>query len=187
MNGVKQGGCPSLMLFTLHLDGLIQKLKHSGIGCHIGRTYCGVFGYADDLAIVSPTLFGLRKMIVMCEEYASEMNLLFNQKKSKLLCYNMLLDVKPVVYLCDAFVDVADSKMYVGNTLYNNNIYKTKIDELVRDFERRSNHIIHKFPMCDSFTLKHIFTMYCESFYGCELFNVTKPYMSKLFLFFYFF
>ena len=63
MNGVKQGGCLSPMLFTLYLDGLIQKLKHSGIGCHIGRTYCGVFGYADDLAIVSPTLFGLRQMI----------------------------------------------------------------------------------------------------------------------------
>ena len=58
MNGEKQGGCLSPpMLFTLYLDGLIQKLKHSGICCHIGGTYCGVFGYADDLAIVSPTLF----------------------------------------------------------------------------------------------------------------------------------
>ena len=62
------------------MNGLIQKLKHSGIGCHIGRTYCGIFGYADDLAIVSPTLFGLRKMIEIFEEYASEMDLLFNTK-----------------------------------------------------------------------------------------------------------
>ena len=38
MNGVKQGGCLSPMLFTLYLNGLIQKLKHSGIGCRIGRT-----------------------------------------------------------------------------------------------------------------------------------------------------
>ena len=80
MNGVKQGGCLSPMLFTLYLDGLIQKLKHSGIGCHIGRTYCGVFGYADDLAIVSPAIFGLRKIIEICEDYASEMDLLINPK-----------------------------------------------------------------------------------------------------------
>ena len=138
MNGVKQGGCLSPMLFTWYLDGLIQMLKHSCIGCHIGRTYCRVFGYAYDLAIVSHTLFGLRQMIEICEEYASEMELLFNPKKSKLLCYNMLLDVKPVVYLCDHIVDVVDSEMYLGNKLYNN-IYKTKIDELVCDFERRSN------------------------------------------------
>ena len=85
MNGVQQGGCLSPIIFTLYLDGLIQNLNHSGIGCHIGRTYCGVFSYADRL-IIQP-------------------------KKSKLLCYNMLLDVKPVVYLCDAIVDVVDSEM----------------------------------------------------------------------------
>ena len=117
------------MLFTLYIDGLIQKLKHSGIGCHIGRTYCGVFGYANDLAIVSPTLFGPRQMIEICEECASEMDLLFNPKKAKLLFYNMLLDVKLVVYLCDAIVDVVDSEMYLGNILYNN-IYKTKLMNL---------------------------------------------------------
>ena len=104
-------------------------------------------------------------MIEICEEYASEMDLLFNQKKSKLLCYNMLLDVKPVVYLCDAIVDVVDSEMY-----------------LVCEFERRSNHIILTFSICDSFTLMHIFSTYCESFYGCELFNFTKSYMSKLYI-----
>ena len=32
----------------------------------------------------------------------------------------MLLDVKPIVYLCDAIVDVVDSEMYSGNKLYNN-------------------------------------------------------------------
>ena len=93
----------------------------------------------------------------------------------------MLLDVKPVVYLCDDIVDVVDSEMYLANKLYNN-IYKTKIDELVYDFERRSNHVIQKFSMCDSFTLKHIISTYCESFYRCELFNFTKSYMSRLYI-----
>ena len=37
--------------------------------------------------------------------------------------------------------------------------------------------------MCDSFTLKQIFSTYCERFfYGCELFHFTKPYMSKLYI-----
>ena len=69
--------------------------------------------------------------------------------------------------------------MYLGNKLYNN-IYKTKIDELVCDFERRSNHIIPTFSMCDRFTLKPTFSTYCESFYGCELLNFTI--MSKLYI-----
>ena len=90
----------------------------------------------------------------------------------------MLLDATPVVYLCDAIVD---SEMYLGNKLYYN-IYKPKIDELVCDFERQSKHIIHNFSMCDSFTLKHIFSTYCDSLYRCELFNFTKYYMSKLYI-----
>ena len=66
INCVKQDGCLSPMLFTLYIDGLIHKLKQSDIGCHIGRTYCGVFGYANGLAIVSPTFFGLRQIIEIC-------------------------------------------------------------------------------------------------------------------------
>ena len=107
--------------------------------------------------------------------------LIIQPKKSKLLCDNMLLDVKPVVVLCDAIIDVVDSEMYLGNQLYNN-IYKTKIDEHVCDFESRGNQIINKVSMCDSFTLKHIFSTYCESCYGCELFNFTKPCMAKLYI-----
>ena len=45
----------------------------------------------------------------------------------------MLLDVKPVVYLCDDIVDVVDSEMYLGNTFYNN-IYKTKNNEAIMLF-----------------------------------------------------
>ena len=41
----------------------------------------------------------------------------------------MLLNEKPVVYLCDAIVDVVYSEMYLGDKLYNN-IYKTKIMNL---------------------------------------------------------
>ena len=65
----------------------------------------------ESLATLMTHSFGLRQMIEKCEEYASEVGLLFNHKKSKLLCYNMLLDVKPVVYLCDAIVDVVNSEM----------------------------------------------------------------------------
>ena len=180
-NGVKQGGCLSPILFTLYLDGLLCKLKHLGIGCHIGRTYCGIFGYADDLALVSPSIFGLRQMIAVCEQYAHDFNILFNPKKSKLICFNMLLDIKPVITLCDKVVEVVDSEMYLGTKLFKD-VDKKPMDEFIFDFERRCNHIIHNFKMCDSVTLKGIFSTYCESYYGCELFNYSKLYMSKLYI-----
>ena len=83
MNGVKQGGCLSPILFT-YFNRLI---KRSGIGFHLGRTLCEVFSYADGLAIVTPTPFDRRQMNTICQQYTSEMDLLYNSKNSKLLCH----------------------------------------------------------------------------------------------------
>ncbi len=41
-NGVKQGGVLSLILFAVYIDGLLGILE-SGIGCHIGNSYVGVW------------------------------------------------------------------------------------------------------------------------------------------------
>ena len=77
-NEVEQGGCLSPMLFTVYFDGLIRRLEAKGIRCFIGRRYCGVFSYADDLALVSPTTHGLKEMIKICEDYACEFDIMCN-------------------------------------------------------------------------------------------------------------
>ena len=66
------------MLFTVYFDGLIRRLEAKGIWCFIDRRYVGVFGYADDLALVSPTIHDLKEMIKKCEDYACEFDTMFN-------------------------------------------------------------------------------------------------------------
>ena len=61
--GVKQGGVITPLLFSLYIDQLFLLLKKSGIGCHIGLTYAGAFGYADDIALVAPALSSLKQMM----------------------------------------------------------------------------------------------------------------------------
>ena len=58
-NGVKQGSVISPLLFSLYIDELFLLLKQSGLGCHVGLTYAGAFGYADDIALVAPSLSSL--------------------------------------------------------------------------------------------------------------------------------
>ena len=53
-NGVKQGVVLSEMLFCLYIDPLLQKLKQSGVGCHINSNIMGVLSYADDITIIYP-------------------------------------------------------------------------------------------------------------------------------------
>ena len=40
-NGVKQGGVISPILFCVYIDELLVKLENSGVGCYMGRRFCG--------------------------------------------------------------------------------------------------------------------------------------------------
>ena len=51
MNGVRQGGILSPLLFTVYVDVLLKRLKENGMGCWIGRKYFGALSYADDICI----------------------------------------------------------------------------------------------------------------------------------------
>ena len=53
----------SPILFSLYIDGLLQKLRHQGLGCHVGGTWMGAAGYADDLALKAPSRQSMVKML----------------------------------------------------------------------------------------------------------------------------
>ena len=114
MNGVKQGG----VLSPVYTDGLLLRLQESGIGCHMGGHYAGALAYVDDITLISPSMTGLRKISSLCEQYASEYDILFNRRKSKLLffkgrCWNV-----PTlsVVVCCQLVEMSDTAAYLSHT-----------------------------------------------------------------------
>ena len=38
------------------MDDFLNRLQQSGIGCYIGRTYAGVYGYVDVMGLLAPSL-----------------------------------------------------------------------------------------------------------------------------------
>ena len=40
---------------------VFKELKQLGLGCHVGPTFAGAFGYADDVALIAPSLYALKK------------------------------------------------------------------------------------------------------------------------------
>ena len=45
-NGVKQGGVISPTLFTCYINGMLEKLQESNLGCRVGDEYVGCISYA---------------------------------------------------------------------------------------------------------------------------------------------
>ena len=98
-NGVKQGAVVSSLLFNIYIDNLFIELKQIGLGCHVGPTFAGAFGYADDVALIAPSIYALKKIISVCESYAERHHIIFNSTKSKLLCYNVDPSPLGLIYL----------------------------------------------------------------------------------------
>ena len=120
-NGVKQGGVISPLLFSLYVDQLFLLLKRSGVGCHVGSTYAGAFGYADDIALIAPSLSSFKQMMKICENFAKSHNNVFNSSKTKLLCYdNDQQTVSPSIYLNGEQVSVVETEKHLGNFMSTN-------------------------------------------------------------------
>ena len=88
-NGVRQGGVLSPVLFSVYLDGLLQKLADSGVGCHWGNLFAGAVCYADDIVLLAPCPSPLRIVLDICSSYADTHGLRFNAEKTQLVCFHL--------------------------------------------------------------------------------------------------
>ena len=81
-NGVRQGSVLSPVLFALYIDGLLNELCASGVGCHWGSLLAGALCYTDDIVLLAPCPSALRTMLRVCDSYASSYGQMFNPNKT---------------------------------------------------------------------------------------------------------
>lgn len=49
------------------------------------HVYCEAFGYSDDILLASSTVYGVKHMYTICQEYANEYEIRFSPAKFQLL------------------------------------------------------------------------------------------------------
>ena len=152
-NGVKQRGCLSHSFFSIYLNDLIDVIRSSIIGYRYGNHYMGVYGYADDIVLLSPTLSGLKEMLKLCENYALKHKLIFNASKSQLLYFPSDTGRVPKDFMLKMksgqVISYTDTCNYLGNTIcsHDENVI---IDNAITDMDMRLNSLLSEFLHCDS-------------------------------------
>ena len=128
-NGVRQSGVLSPQLFNVYIDGLIDILNNSTIGCSLGGKRINNLLYADDLCIVSLSSAGLQQLQSICDQDCASHSLIFNVHKSVCMLFkskmNKLCDNVSVV-LSGNNIDFVHETKYLGVII--NSSMKTSSD-----------------------------------------------------------
>ena len=171
-NGVKQGGCLSPNLFSVYVNHLITKLRSSNLGCRYGNEYMGVYCYADDISLLSPTFTGLKEMLKICEDFADDHDIIFNASKSQLLQFSSCsnnINMKPVLQMRNGQkIPYVESCKHLGNEISTVN-KKLLIQNAKCDLNCRMNSLLADFSYCNSVTISMLFKSYCMNIYGSQI------------------
>ena len=95
LNGVRQGGVISPVLFCIYLNELLGKLVETGVACYIWDIFV-----ADDIVMLAPTARAMRLMLRICDHSALEYSILFNAKNLNVfhLTHVMAIHLLRIIY-----------------------------------------------------------------------------------------
>ena len=159
--GTKQGGISSPKFFALYVDEIAEKLRQSGLGCHLVNVFVGAILFADDLALLSPSRAALQKMIHLCHQVCNDLCLQFNSKKSKILVFGKC-HKESLAPICigDTPLEYVQEWKYLGTTLVSGRNISFSARSDLSSFLRATNSIIAALPDASEHVVVQL--LYCN-------------------------
>ena len=89
--------------------------------------------------LLSPSLYGLKQMLQICEEFSIEFDIIFNPGKSKMLIFNGRNYIHPVM-MNNAVIPISSTEKHLGNIIVKNDTER-RIIKAVNELYISSNRI----------------------------------------------
>jgi len=172
VNGVKQGGVMSPIIFSVYIDGLLVRLIKARVGCHIGSYYVVVLAYADDIVLLAPSLAAICRTLQTCDEYANEHSIVSNGRKSKCLISEprklsqfvrtLHRDMRQFV-ICGKEIEFVYSFVHLGHVIRSDMDDNDDIENQRCNFIGQTNNVWCYFGKLVSDVKYSLFKSYCRS------------------------
>lgn len=171
--GVRQGGLTSPKIFNMYMNALIEGLSGTHVGCFVDGVCFNNISYADDMALLAPSVSALRKLLTICEAYAASHGLLYNVKKSQYMVFgavgNKYPSHVPPIHLNGVALDKVKEFKYLGHNVVDDLKDDVDIDRERRALSVRANMLARRFARCSDAVKITLFKAYCTSFYSSTL------------------
>jgi len=126
-HAARQCFVPIRYLFCVYMREITIDVTSCGTCCQIGSTPACILMYADALVLLSPSWGAQQKLINVCAESVSRVDMMFNATKSTVMIFpphriaRRALGTFPIFSLSGVALSVVDNCKYLCHIIYSVN------------------------------------------------------------------
>ena len=172
--GVRQGGVLSPDFYSIYVDELLKMLEKEKKGCYFLGCFAAAIFYADDMAILAPSVKGLERLLLICGEYCKEWDICLNAKKSRNMYFGKKVETSYKISLNGKDIEWTTEWVYLGITLKTNKKFDCSVSERIKKFYRCANAIFRIEGKPNDTVLLHLVETHCVPLltYAIEIVDV---------------
>ena len=158
---MRQGGILSPDLYCLYVNDLIKRLEILNVGCYVLQVFLAALIYADDMALLAPSVKGLQLLLNECSDFCSEWDICLNVKKSKILYFGKKCPNLFTPFLNGQPLEWVESWNYLGVNVVRGKKFGCSVYERIRKFYRCANAIFRIEGRSDDLTMLRLVESHC--------------------------